>query len=129
VDEVEEGLTAHGVGGWDQWLSHLITIKRSVYTLALSVIKLKEFGQLGDVLAFRIDNQVQIVITLFAGILFTPKILVDLLTQGFYVIYEQMEREEGGTATAENARLRSRPTETTNIADTHERHNYDQAFM
>ena len=78
MDEVEGASGSAAVSvRWDQWLRQLITVKWCVYTPATSVMSLERFGQLG-VSVFRIDNQVWIVVTLFAGTLFTLKILADL---------------------------------------------------
>ena len=44
-------------------------------------------------------------------------------------MYEQTERRMDGMTTVGNVRMSSRQVEATEIADTHKRNSYDQAFM
>ena len=56
----------------------------------------KEFSQPVRALVFRIDDQEEIVVTLPVGGLFTLKMPVRPLTQGFYTMDERMDRAEDG---------------------------------
>lgn len=73
-------------------------------------VPLRGFGQLGDVLGFKAKEfEVK---NLGHGlrwqVLFKRKVPVDLLTHGFYEMYEQTEEMENGITTTENVRMRSR---------------------